>query len=73
MCVDALGGVVDDDGQLVGDDAVAAAHDDVARRRLEPLALRPGDVVAELDLALHAHAQRGRAPGCERAARARSP
>ena len=60
---DALVRVVDHDGQLVGDDAVAPAHHDVARRRLEHLALRPHDVVAELDLAVHAHAQRGRAPG----------
>ncbi len=57
-----LGGVVDDDGELIGDHAVAAAHDDVARLALEQLALRTGDVVAKLHRALHAHAQRRLAP-----------
>ena len=54
----ALGGVVDHDRQLVGDHAVAAPHDDVAARLRERLVLRAEQVVDEVGLAVHAHAQR---------------
>ena len=69
---DALGGVVDDDGQLVGDDAVAAAHDDVAARALERSRCGPSRSSRNVDLALHAHAQRRRAAERQPLARARS-
>src|SRR6185436_5542905 len=57
MC-DPLVRIVHDDRELIRHDAVAAPQDDVSAGVLQSLALEAGQVVAEFDGALHAHAQR---------------
>ena len=62
----ALVGVVDHHGEVVGEGAVVAAHDEVVDDALEA----PGEAVLEGDARrVGADAQRGRAPAASRSAR----
>ena len=65
---DALQRVVDDDGELIGEEAVGAPDDEIADVAREVLRLRALQAIAELD----ARVADAHAPGALRARRARS-